>query len=275
MQRGFSARTNFLTIEAAPSPTRTESGDASVFSKVLPIAFLIVFLIPMGLVFLFGIFFVTICDIVWTSTSFPADATHVPTFYVPRHRYHEYCHIWLLFVFGTIFGCIHCAGWYLHFATVEDQRNWIAASVAILPIVTFLLASIVFLLIILIALLSSPLVGSIAILFSIFRPIFVVIFLIVIFSLIFSIRCSPAPIYPTDPVESNLDPIDTTLPTTGIRLTPNQQGNTGMHSLLAYATTLNAVARLYLLGLAVVLLRQQPPSAFIAVEWTKLYPHIF
>jgi hypothetical protein len=221
----------------------------------------------MGLFLLLAICFVTICDIVWTSTSFPADATHVPTFYVPRHRYHEYCHIWLLFVFGTIFGCIHCAGWYLHFPTVEDQRNWIVASLAILPIVTFPSASF---LIGVIGLLTFPLVGAI----SLFR-ILVVIFLSIVFSLIFSIRCSTAPIHPTDPVEYNLGPIDTTLPTTGIRLTPNQQGNTDMRSLLAYATTLNAVARLYLLGLAVLLLRQQPPSAFIAVEWTKLYPHIF
>jgi len=36
-----------------------------------------------------------------------------------------------------------------------------------------------------------------------------------------------------------------------------------------------ASARLLLLGQAIALLRHQPPSAFIAVDWTRFYPHFF
>jgi hypothetical protein len=40
-------------------------------------------------------------------------------------------------------------------------------------------------------------------------------------------------------------------------------------NVLVYAS-----ARLLLLGLALALLNHQPQSAFIAVDWTKFYPHV-
>jgi hypothetical protein len=51
-------------------------------------------------------------------------------------------------------------------------------------------------------------------------------------------------------------------------MTPIQAFST--YFMLAYGG-----ARLVLLGLAVALMRHQPPSAFITVDWTKFYPHIF
>ena len=47
-------------------------------------------------------------------------------------------------------------------------------------------------------------------------------------------------------------------------------GLTVVISALAYVA-----ARLVLLGQALALLRHLPPNAFIAVDWTKLYPHFF
>lgn len=41
-----------------------------------------------------------------------------------------------------------------------------------------------------------------------------------------------------------------------------------------YALLLVIVGRLALIFLALVLLREQPGSAFCAVDWTKLIPHI-
>ena len=43
---------------------------------------------------------------------------------------------------------------------------------------------------------------------------------------------------------------------------------------MLYPALAYAVARLVLLGLALALVNHQPPSAFIAIDWTKFYPHI-
>jgi len=34
-------------------------------------------------------------------------------------------------------------------------------------------------------------------------------------------------------------------------------------------------ARSIILGLALILLRDQPPRAYLSVDWTKYYPHMF
>jgi len=44
---------------------------------------------------------------------------HIPTFYVPSHRYPEYLHSLLLMALGSIFGGIHCAGWNFSFPRTE------------------------------------------------------------------------------------------------------------------------------------------------------------
>jgi len=76
--------------------------------------------------------FYTISDLAMgKSASFPADAAHVPTFYLPKHRYPQIVHTSLLVALGTTFGGIHCAGWALHFPTNEERKLWRIASLAV------------------------------------------------------------------------------------------------------------------------------------------------
>jgi len=148
-------------------------------------------------------FFATLTDLVRGSPSFPPDDTHVPTFYVPKHRYPKRYHILLLLSLGALFGGIHCSGWNFSFPTHAEQKLWRVASLAvtIIPIATLPLGYIVI----------SLEIGS----FS--------------------------------------------------------------HSLSFLTLILCALtyvsARLLLLGLALALLRHLPPTAFIAINWTKFYPH--
>ena len=146
------------------------------------------------------------------STSFPADATHVPTFYVPSHRYPEYLHALLLIALGSIFGAIHCAGWNFPFPASAEQKLWFVASLAvtIVPIAVLPFAAIVSGIVELITTFNSS----------------------------------------SDADES---PFAISL----------------LISMFAYVS-----ARLVLLVLALALLRDLPPNAYIAVDWTKFYPHI-
>jgi len=148
----------------------------------------------------------TLSDILITSRSFPADAKHVPTFYVPEYGYSKKRLTSFLLVFATIFGAIHIAGWNLPFPTEAERKLWRIASIAVacLPIAT----------------------------------------LAVLFMVSYLITLCRAPPNLTKVLDYSTDP------------------------MLAYV-----VARLMLLGLAVALLRHQPPSAFIAVDWAKFYPH--
>jgi len=111
----------------------------------LPFSILLLLLLPTIAFSL--IFFATIGDLVGASSSFPADATHVPTYYVPDNQYSEEFHIFLLLVLGTIFGGIHCAGWNLPFPTSSEQKLWRVASLAvtIIPIGAVLIAGITYL----------------------------------------------------------------------------------------------------------------------------------
>jgi len=144
------------------------------------------------------------------STSFPVNATHVPTFYVPLTRHQNPTYALLLMALASIFGSIHFAGWNLPFPTVTEQKLWHFASLAvtIIPIALFLITFII------------------------------IKFLLAI-----------------------------TKSSSGVKEFLVTQ--TFVISILAYAS-----ARLVLFGLALALLRQLPPSAYIAINWTKLYPHI-
>ena len=79
-------------------------------------------------------FIFTVVDLVVGSTSFAADATHVPTFYVPEHDYPEYSHALLLLALASVFGGIHCAGWNFIFPTYAEQMLWRVASLAVTTI---------------------------------------------------------------------------------------------------------------------------------------------
>jgi len=140
--------------------------------------------------------------------SFPAGATHVPTFYVPDHHYSIWfglgLHFLLLLILGAVFGGIHCAGWNFPFPTPTEQELWRVASLAVT-----------------------------------ITPIVAIVIVVVV--------------YPV--VQPTLDRIL-------------------VRTSLVVCTVTYVAARLVLIGLALALLRDTPPSAFIAVDWTKFYPHI-
>jgi len=168
----------------------------------------------------------------------------------------------LLIVLATTFGGIHCAGWNLPFPTYPEQKLWRIASLAltVIPIGTL-----PFTLIILIAL---PIIGIIVgIILSIITLIITIVIFIV--NLIIALLCLDFRF--NTPKIPSFDKVDEFFKNI------NQEGeiiisfaNCWIYCILAYAT-----ARLVLLGLAIALLRHQLPSAFIAVDWTNFYPHIF
>ena len=217
LQRRQSARSDVLvpTLRAALTAIRDiilcRSVSFTTWLVQLPLAIVALLLFPM-FAFTFALY-ATITDLVLgESTSFPDNATHVPTFHVPHHEYHN-SHALLLIALGSMFGAIHCAGWNLIFPTYAEQKLWRVASLAvtIAPIAAFPFAYI------------APIIGPI-------------------------LKCLFA-IEPNDGIIAAIIAI--------------------LFILMC------ASARLILLGLALALLRHQPPSAFIAVDWTKFYPHIF
>jgi len=171
---------------------------------MLPLAIATFFLFPFHA---FSVAFsFTISDLAaGYSTSFPADATHVPTFYVPRHWYSKWFHALLLVALGSIFGGIHCAGWNFPFPTDTEKNYWLIASLAVTIIPTAALPFVVM------------------------------------------VTCNPD-------AEEWAMVVDVA---------------TFVTSMGVYAS-----ARLALLGLALALLGHLPPSAYIAVDWTKFYPNI-
>ena len=140
-------------------------------------------------------FSLTLLDVLGGSSSFPADATHVPTFYVPKHQSSKHYHILLLMVLGVVFGSIHFVAWNHPFPTEQERQIWQRATI----IVT-----------------AYPVIAP-------------------------------------------------------LRLFKLKEGRKSR----AASMCLLALGRLVILGLAVVLLRHQPRSAFIDVDWSKFYPHVF
>src|SRR6266511_3399502 len=69
-------------------------------------------------------------DVVYT-TSIPADATHVSTFYTPDPKIGE-DHIAALVLFGGFFGIIHILGYFFTSFPLPVERNvWLVASLVI------------------------------------------------------------------------------------------------------------------------------------------------
>ena len=148
LQRGQSSRSKlvpdlqdfFKAIVTTIRDVILSQSEAVVFVAwliVLPLAVVALLLFP--IITFTGAFFYTIKDLVDESTSFPADATHVPTFYVPNHHYSKWIHAWLLIALGSTFGGIHCAGWNFPFPAYAEQKLWRAASLAVttIPIAAF------------------------------------------------------------------------------------------------------------------------------------------
>jgi hypothetical protein len=283
---------NLTDAERATEGRSHSARDTLSFSRVVPWA------VPVGLLetlvyimlspliastilsFLFFATSATINDVV-TCTSFPADATHVPTFYVPRHGYSKYWHISLLLVLGTIFGGIHCAGWNLSFPTDGEQRLWHVNSIAItiFPIAAIPSFAIYFCLNTMntfIFLLTIELVVNL-----IYIVIFVIssIFIIPIFRLL---GCSHL-IHLLHLMEDKLGSI--TAIVTATVPTPKLPTISDLREFvffmidrdetpLAWVMMVYLTVRLSLLILALAQLRHLPPSAFIAIDWTKFYPHV-
>jgi len=171
----------------------------------LPVAILVLILSP--IITFTSAFYATLVDLIQAkSSSFPPDETHIPTFYVPEHRYSKRYHILLLLSLGILFGGIHCFGWNFSFPTEVEQKLWRIASLAvtIIPIATF--------------------------------------------PFVFIITC-----------------MEECLPSAFVY---HYGQSTFILCTLAYVS-----ARLVLLGLALALLRLLPPTASIAISWTKFFPH--
>lgn len=157
----------------------------------------------------------TISDIAMgVSSSFPAEATHVPTFYVPGHRYYvPLIHGSFLMILAAIFGAIHCAGWNFPFQTSTQQILWRVASLAIAVIPV-----------------ASPSLSAIV-------------------SYTFNRR---AAVFRGQFADHD-----------------RAAGFAFGAMMVGYVS-----ARALLLGLAIRLLSHQPPGSFVAVDWTKFYPHL-
>ena len=223
-------------------------------------------------------FFATISDLMGRATSFPLKATHVPTFYVPSHQYSKLWHVVLLMVLGTIFGAIHCAGWNLPFPTSAEHKLWRVASVAvtILPtaLVDFPIAFAIYMFLWSIALLIV--VGLVVLVSHALSLISRVLGLTIISDFFNNI---------TNTISNRISNRISQILEYGLNFNliamisstlsdPRGEAAVIVYGYASLYFLMYASARLVLLGLALALLRHQPPSAFIAVDWTKFYAHI-
>ena len=178
-------------------------------------------LLPLSIILVFALTIFWVVTDLLVPAEFPVNnhATHVPTFYTPKHEYSEYWPFFLVALLGVVFGGIHCAGWNFPFPTHTYQLLWRISSLAITLI-----------------------------------PI-----------------CAPAVIFIILVVRNLVKALvkSTTFEQPGL-----YEIVTTSQVLTAFFGLVYAVVRLVLLGLALALLRNQPPSVFIALDWTKYYPHL-
>lgn len=139
-------------------------------------------------------------DVMFTSSSFPVDASHVPTYYTPKTELPWYYYAIILSIQCIVVGGIHCAGWNLAFPTDTQRDLWHGASLAvtILPSLSFLIHT--------------------------------------TFSPIFKLQ--------------------------------------RVRTVVQISVVVYVAAKVFLVAQALVLLKNQPPSAFLAVDWTKFIPHV-
>ena len=256
----------------------------------LPFIVLILLFSPI-VAFAFAIF-ATTADLLGSSNSFLADATHVPTFYVPKHGYSRAFRIFFLGALGSIFGAIHCAGWNFQFPTYVEQQLWRTASLVVTtPIaaapVALIAASIGFIVVFLTIgliwiILAVAFVAIVIIAYII--AILVACFIDIIIGIItcYNIDTDIRTIILEHDIGVNLNALDTlidcldrlTKPIRSLFATFSSSDFGAFDMVVIFYMLAYASSRLVLLGLALSLLGHQPLSAFVTVDWVKFYPHI-
>ena len=212
------------------------------------------------------------CGDLLGTTSFPVDATHVPTFYAPQTRPTDLVLVMtLLMGLGTIFGGIHCAGWNLAFPTDIHRLVWRLASSSVTMTPTFFptLALVVAVALLIFTRVMSAIVTILGSILIIFRPTRT-------FALDLIRRFANFLDSLPTKIRSLKDKYDTRNHEFRLASIP-----IGPRVLLAGLTiftiiylAIYVIARLILVVQAVMLLRSQPPGAFLAVDWSKFYPHV-
>ena len=100
-----------------------------LFAWLFLFPFLILALLLLLILIFCMAFLYTINDLL-SKLSFPANATHILTFYAPS-RPSDYKHFLVLAILAALFGGIHCIGWSFPFHTYIEQNLWRAAALAI------------------------------------------------------------------------------------------------------------------------------------------------
>ena len=264
-------------------------------------AWLIPIMIPLLLLSLlfspivaFALFaFATFYDILGGSSSFLADATHVPTFYVPKHRHSKWLHNLLLMTLGTLFGIIHCAGWNIPFPTHTKQTLWHVASlvITVFPTATLPFTLIVFFISVVVEIVARIISLTVGVtVASIVAPISICLLAPIeltklffldpfeVASLVIINAFFGFPTF-TANINTSIDLIGVTRKIIDKFLSPSsyriaQPLNAVVILFFIFNLLMYASARLLLLGLALAVVNHQPLSAFVAVDWTKFYPHI-
>lgn len=216
------------------------------FSAVIFLIYFPISLIITGVIF---IVYSSIFELISTSTVNPSD-TNVPAFYAPNTKGDHYSRVTVFAFFGITFGGIHCIGWNFIFPTKFEQTLWRVTSVIIttIPIIAAPLAF----------LLSKGLGQQ--------SP--------------NTTSRLPRKTEQEDRREDDFVFINQSN-ASGFISFKSQMKLQRLEMVILFGdfimTCLLFVyvpARISLIGQALALLRKQPPSAFLEINWTKYIPHI-
>ena len=180
------------------------------------------------------------------TTTLGSHKTHVPTFYAPNtDSSNDPMPLVVFFLpsFAAIFGALHCIAWNFHFPSHIEQLLWRIGSLTI------------------------TLIPSIPVVFTLlaFAAILIALLIAIPISIILSFFENKYGFYFSIPSISLPQSVKVVL--MGLAVTLSLI--VGVAGLLAYM-----LARLLLLTQAIMLLREQPESAFYAIDWAHFLPHM-